>query len=226
MRLRQVALVAADLDAVVDRLCAALGVEVAYRDPGVGEFGLHNALLTLGDTFLEVVSPEREGTTAGRYLERRGGDGGYMVILQCDDLDDERRRVNDLGVRTVWSVDLPDMRGTHLHPADVGGAILSLDWADPPASWRWAGPDWKANDAGRITAVTVQGGDPDKMAARWSEVLGRPARDRVIALDDSEIRFAEAADGRGDGVSALEITGSPKGPGSFDVAGISINLAR
>src|SRR3954470_21338588 len=197
MRLRQVALVAADLDAVVDRLCAVLGVEVAYRDPGVGEFGLHNALLTLGDTFLEVVSPEREGTTAGRYLERRGGDGGYMVILQCDDLDGERRRVNDLGVRTVWSVDLPDMRGTHLHPADVGGAILSLDWADPPASWRWAGPDWKANDAGRITAVTVQAADPHGMAARWSEVLGVTSVDGVVPLDRGEIRFVADEDGRG-----------------------------
>src|SRR3954451_23570004 len=108
MRLRQVALVAADLDAVVGSLCTALGVDVTYRDPGVGEFGLHNALLTFGDTFLEVVSPTRDGTTAGRYLTRRGGDGGYMVILQCDDLERERERVAGLGVRTVWSVDLPD----------------------------------------------------------------------------------------------------------------------
>ena len=225
MRLRQVALVAADLDAVVDRLCAELGVDVTYRDPGVGEFGLRNTLMTFGDTFLEVVSPKQEGTTAGRYLERRGGDGGYMVILQCDDLDAERQRVDDLGVRTVWKIDLPDMRGTHLHPADVGGAILSLDWADPPEAWRWAGPDWKPNQAGRITAVTVQADDPDKLAARWSEVLGRDAQQRVIALDGSEIRFAESTDGRGDGVSGLEITGSPKGPGSVDLAGIRLDLA-
>src|SRR4051812_41976101 len=224
MRLRQVALVAADLNAVVDRLCAVLGVEVAYRDPGVGEFGLHNALLTLGDTFLEVVSPIRDGTTAGRYLERRGGDGGYMVILQCDDLDRERQRVADLGVRVVWQVDLPDIRGTHLHPADVGGAIVSLDWAEPPGSWRWAGPDWQPNAAGEITAVTVQADDPDKMAARWSEVLDRPARDRILRLDGGEIRFAAATDGRGDGVAGIEVSGSPKAPASIQVAGISINL--
>ena len=38
--------------------------------------------------------------------------------------------------------DHADMAGTHLHPKDVPGAIVSLDWADPPESWRWAGPAW------------------------------------------------------------------------------------
>ena len=141
MRLRQVALVAHHLEPVVDDLCAALGITVAFRDPAVAAFGLHNAVMPLGDTFLEVVSPLQSNTTAGRYLERRGGDGGYMVILQCDDLDADRRRVAELGVRVVWSLDLPDIRGTHLHPRDVGGAILSLDAAEPPDSWRWAGPE-------------------------------------------------------------------------------------
>src|SRR5713226_5795789 len=110
MRLRQVALVAHDLEPVVADLCAVLGIDVAFRDPGVREFGLHNAVMAIGDTFLEVVSPVQPDTTAGRYLERRGGDGGYMVILQCDDLDADRRRVADLGIRVVWQIDLPDMK--------------------------------------------------------------------------------------------------------------------
>ncbi len=38
----------------------------------------------LNDTFLEVVSPVTAGTTAGRLLEKRGVDGGYMIILQTD----------------------------------------------------------------------------------------------------------------------------------------------
>src|SRR5204862_6851532 len=91
-RLRQVALVAADLEPVVGEWSAALGTGVVFRDPGVKESGLHNALWLLGDTFLEVVSPTRDGTTAGRYLERRDGDGGYMVIVQSDDLDGDRAR--------------------------------------------------------------------------------------------------------------------------------------
>src|SRR6516162_2036529 len=142
IRLRQVALVATDLDTVVKALETELGLRSPFHDPGVSEFGLHNAVFSLGDSFLEVVSPVRPGTTAGRYLEKRGGDSGYMAIFQIPDLAEARRRVAELGVRVVWTADLPDMAATHLHPKDVPGAIVSLDWALPPGSWRWGGPVW------------------------------------------------------------------------------------
>ena len=48
IRLRQVALVARELEPVVDRLCSELGLSVCFRDPGVGAFGLHNALFKIG----------------------------------------------------------------------------------------------------------------------------------------------------------------------------------
>src|SRR5262245_25656277 len=86
IRLRQVALVARELEEVVGALCKQLGLRICFRDPGVAEFGLHNALMLIGDQFLEVVSPTRADTTAGRLLERRGGDGGYMAIYEDDEL--------------------------------------------------------------------------------------------------------------------------------------------
>jgi hypothetical protein len=229
-RLRQVALVAADLEPTVASLCETLGVEICYRDPGVAEFGLHNALVSIGDTFLEVVSPKEENTTAGRYLEKRGGDGGYMVILQCDDLDTDRKRVADLGIRVVWQIDLPDMRGTHLHPRDVGGAILSLDWADPPESWRWAGPSWegtvRTSLSKEIAAVEVQSDDPAGMADRWSQVLGYPVSGDTIKLDGGAIRFVKDTNGRGPGVSGIDVTAADRTRAGEvkDLAGITIRF--
>ena len=44
---------------------------------GSAEFGLENTLMPVGRNFLEVVAPIQEGTAAGRYLDRRGGNGGY-----------------------------------------------------------------------------------------------------------------------------------------------------
>ena len=125
MRIRQIALVARELDPVVDDLCAVLGVEVAFNDPGVAEFGLKNAVMALGDQFLEVVSPFRADASAARYLERRRGDGGYMVILQSDDLDADRTRLARVGARIVWEIAFDDIATIHLHPRDVGGAIVS-----------------------------------------------------------------------------------------------------
>ncbi|MCP5069350.1 MAG: hypothetical protein GY946_22525, partial [bacterium] len=45
MRLRQIALVAKELDPVVERLCSVLGIEVGFNDPGVAAFGLVNAVM-------------------------------------------------------------------------------------------------------------------------------------------------------------------------------------
>jgi hypothetical protein len=66
LRIRQIALVARDLSRAVEHLEKVLGLDVAFRDPGVGAFGLHNAVLPVGTQFLEVVSPLKDGTTAGR----------------------------------------------------------------------------------------------------------------------------------------------------------------
>src|ERR1700754_5220993 len=98
LRLRQICLVADDLAKVETQIADVLGLEICYRDPGVGKYGLHNALFAMGGTFLEVVSPTREGTAGGRYLERRGGDGGYMYIVDADDLEARRAHFQKMGV--------------------------------------------------------------------------------------------------------------------------------
>lgn len=213
LRIRQIVLAAHDLDAAVNDLQAVLGVQTAFRDPQVEEFGLHNAVMPIGDQFLEVVSPLRPGTAAGRLLERRG-DSGYMILLQTDDLDRARARAEGCGIRVVWSAAYPDIRAIHLHPKDVGGAIVSLDQPTPPASWRWAGPDWQKfvtrDGARRVVDAEVEATDPKAMARRWAEVLAldEPAQhDGAWRLDltDGNLRFV-AARSRGDGVSAFTVT--------------------
>lgn len=215
MRLRQVATVAHDLEPVVADFRAVLGLDAPYRDPGVAAFGLHNAVMAVGDTFLEVVSPKQEGTTAGRFLERQGGDAGYMVILQTDEnMDDFRRRMDRIGVRVVWTGDHEDIKGTHLHPKDVGGAILSVDWASPADSWRWAGPKWKSHVHTKvvreIVAAEMASSDPEAMARRWAQVLERPfvatGDDRwEIALDRGRLYFAPPGEGGTEGVTAFHL---------------------
>ena len=70
LKMRQICLVARDLDAAEADLSAIFGLEVGYRDPQIKRLGLHNFLMPVGDNFLEVVSPIREGTTAERYIDR------------------------------------------------------------------------------------------------------------------------------------------------------------
>ncbi len=210
MRLRQIALVAHDLDAVVADIRAVLGLDYAYDDPAIAKYGLRNAVFPVGETFLEVVSPKQEGTTAGRLLDKRGGDGGYMVILQVADMAEARARVQAAGARIVDQADLDGVAMTHIHPKDVGGAILSLDYMDPWERWEWGGPHWRENartdSSVAIVGAELQSHDPAAMSARWAEVLGRPAgAGGRIALEEGEIRFEPDRDGRGDGVAGFDV---------------------
>tara|TARA_R110002072_G_scaffold56097_11_gene145599 strand:- start:1678 stop:2409 length:732 start_codon:yes stop_codon:yes gene_type:complete len=210
MRVRQIALVAGQLETVRTQFFTLLGLDADFADKGVGEFGLKNSVMAVGDTFLEIVVPTQPGTTAGRLIERRGGDGGYMVILQVEDIAEYHEHINRLKVRKVWEVDSPEAKAFHMHPRDIGGAIVSLDQMTPVESWKWAGPNWeerRSRNVGYIDGVTLQAADPDAMAARWSEVLKVPFNGRRLEMDRSEIIFKEASDGRGDGVSGLSFAG-------------------
>jgi hypothetical protein len=177
LRIRQVVFVVRDLAAGARRLAALLALDPPYRDPGVAEFGIDNAVFAFGDQFIELISPVEAGTAAGRHLERRG-EGGYMLILQTDDFDRDRARLRALGVRTVWEKELPDIRAMHLHPKDIGGAIVSIDQPAPPESWRWGGP-WRRQEGRRgeqrVAAVTLEAARPREMAGRWAQVLGPAA---------------------------------------------------
>jgi catechol 2,3-dioxygenase-like lactoylglutathione lyase family enzyme len=234
-RLRQVALVARDCEKTAAALQETFGWPDPFNDPGVGQFGLINAVFPVGDTFVEVVSPAQPDTTAGRYLARRGSDSGYMAIFQMPSLEEARQRVSDLGVRVVWKVDLEDIAGTHLHPRDTPGAIVSLDWASPTDSWRWAGPAWTGgapdHPPGGIAGITVEVEEPAAAAQRWARVLGLDAEVNgeaaVVRLDPAgqALRFVEGAGGGAEGITEVWLTpglaGLPGGDGPVaEIAGV------
>jgi hypothetical protein len=210
MDIRQIVMVSGLRDPIVNDLCELFNFEVAFNDPGVAHFGLENAVIPIGTDFLEVVSPVEENTTAGRYLNKRGGDGGYMIIIQVDKFEDSQKLVNEYNIKTVWETDLPKAKAMHLHPKQMGGAILSLDWMEPKESWKWAGPNWEKNISGPIKGidgVEIQSDDPELMLNTWLRVLGGVERDREnkILLDNTWIKFSQATDGRGPGISAFSL---------------------
>lgn len=232
VRLRQAVLVAGELEPTAAALRSVLHLDEPFRDPGVGEFGLANTVFAVGDCFLEVVSPIEPDTAAGRYLTRHGGDGGYMVIFDLEDLEGARERTLGLGVRVVWQIDLPDISSTHLHPADMRGAIVSLDRSEPYGTWRWGGPQWTgrigAGAPGRLAGVTLAVSDPVAVAARWGVVLGlgMSGEDRpLLSVDGGEIRFERAANERAEGLVeiALELPHElPDGHEAIELGGVRV----
>jgi hypothetical protein len=224
-RLRQVAVLVEDEEPVSAAMASAFGLSVAYRDPHLATYGMRNAILPVGDAFLEVAASADPETPAARYLRRHGA-GGYVVILQTDDLAAAEARLEQVGVGVARRIEQPDVTELHLRHRDVGGVLLSLDEARPADSWAFAGPDWRSSvRTERVTGfagIDIACADPVALGHRWSEVLGCPlsAGGSVprIALEGSDIRFVPAHSGAPDRLTRIRLRPAPDVPLPDDVS--------
>lgn len=99
-RLRQIALIAEDIERAKYLLTTILGTEVVYTDSQVAQWGIKNFLVAIGGDIIEVCSPIQPNTTVGRLLQKRG-DGGYMIIMQTLDAAARRRHIESNGLAKV-----------------------------------------------------------------------------------------------------------------------------
>ncbi|WP_164937451.1 hypothetical protein [Bradyrhizobium guangxiense] len=201
LRLRQICLVAPQLAPVISDIAEIMGLSVCYRDGNVAKYGLENALLPVGSILLEVVAPFKDGTTAGRFIDKTGGRGGYMAIFCCDDPDERGRHANAMGVRTANVIDHAPYHGVQLHPRDCRAAFIEFNHTEgsddllgpyPPA-----GPDWqksiRKDVTQALTAVEMQSPDPHGLAEHWGKIIGVAARDSELRLPNATFRFVTGA---------------------------------
>jgi len=215
LRLRQICLVAADLDRAIRDIEDVLGVRLCYRDPAVAKYGLVNALFPIGTDFLEVVVPTREGTTAGRFLQASGGRGGYMAIFDCHDPERRRAHAEALGIRIAHTLDYHGFYGNQLHPKDCRAAMLEFDRTeggdDLRGPYHPAGPDWQRAIRTDVTramrGIEVASPDAAGLARHWARIIDRPlaADGRRLEMDNTEIAFVEAPAGARESLAAIRL---------------------
>jgi hypothetical protein len=216
LRLRQLCLVANDLNQIERDLKSIFQLEVCHRDPGVEKFGLHNFLMPIDTNFLEVVAPFEENTSAGRYLKQKGGDSGYMIIMQCDDVKNVRTRVTSLGHRLILDNETSETEGIQIHPKDLPGAIAEFrsntgdQGIDGP--WTPAGNEWishrNSGPPNQIESVSIQSKDPLLLASKWSKALDRPINRNtdnisLIKLDNATLYFVKNVDNGIEGIVTI-----------------------
>jgi hypothetical protein len=242
LRLRQICLVAPALGAAEADITALLGVPVCFRDPNVGAYGLENALWPLGPDILEVVAPTREGTAAGRFLERSGGRGGYMAIFDCDDAPAREGRAAAIGVRVANVIRHAGYHGVQLHPRDCRAAMLEFSTTEGGAAldgpYHPAGPDWprivRTDGLPRLVAAELAAPDPAALAAHWARIMDVPlaAGGTSIRLSHGRIDVVAGEAERLDGlrlavadVAALRARAEARGlvrDGTIHLAGVRI----
>ena len=202
MRLRQICLVAPHLEPVISDISAIMGLNVCYRDEHVGKYGLENALLPVDTILLEVVAPLRDGTAAGRFIEKTGGHGGYMAIFSCPDPDERGRHAESIGVRIANVIDHAPYHGVQLHPRDCRAAFIEFNHTEGSdnvtGSYPPAGPNWHAAVRTDVTSalivVDLQSPAPAELAAHWGRIIGLPITNTAdgtfgISLENCSLRF-------------------------------------
>ena len=218
LRLRQICLVAPELEPAVEAIGSIFGLQVCHRDPAVGQYGLVNALFVCGHQFLEVVAPTRDGTTAGRFLQRSGGRGGYMAIFDTHDPERRRAHVDALGVRVAHVMDYPAFFGIQLHPVDCRATMLEFDRSTgneelDGAYWP-AGPHWRDQQrldrVSGLPSVDVQSPDAEGLATHWSRIIDTPIvrnsrGEAALRFELGGVRFVPVPPGSPERLDALHI---------------------
>lgn len=190
MRLRQVSLMTPSLWQAEREVIAQLDVTIVNRDR-VQELALKNAVFAVGDTFLEILEPTLPDVPGQRFLEQRGGAGGYMACIHVEDIDRAVARATELGIRIVLKLDRLSyneviISSAHLHPGDTGGTFFSFEQPTPHDCWAWGGLAWPHHrheeTVQQIAGVVIATRDPARLSARLTAFLDAEAGDTVLHL--------------------------------------------
>ena len=116
-----------DLEAAVAYHERLYGAEVAHRE-SLERDGVHEALLAIGDGFIQLLAPSRPDSPVARFLERNG-EGVHHIGYGVADVTATLRDLKDLGVRVVDDHPRPGSRGctvAFLHPKGAMGVLVEL----------------------------------------------------------------------------------------------------
>jgi hypothetical protein len=182
LRLRQICLVSKSLRPVVADIEFIMGLQVCYNDPNVGRYGLENALMPVSTTFLEVVAPVRDGTSAGRFLEKSQGHGGYMICFSASDTERRRDYVRSIGIRIANIIDRNGMYDIQLHPKDCRVSFIDFGYTHgsdeimgPHAA---AGPNWqraiRTDTTQALIGLEIESPDPASLARHMAKIIEVP----------------------------------------------------
>jgi methylmalonyl-CoA/ethylmalonyl-CoA epimerase len=117
-----------DLDAAVAYHQRLYGAEVAHRER-MDSDGVNEALLAIGDSYIQLLEATRDDSPVARFLERNGGPGVHHIGYGVADIDATFRELKGMGIRLVEDHPRPGSRGctvAFLHPRDAMGVLIEL----------------------------------------------------------------------------------------------------
>ncbi|HUC37621.1 MAG TPA: methylmalonyl-CoA epimerase [Acidimicrobiales bacterium] len=122
-----VAIAVEDLDSAVSYYAGTFGSQVAHRER-VDSDGVEEALIAVGGSYIQLVSPTRPDSPVAKFLERNG-EGLHHVGYRVDDCAVALAAVKEAGGRLIDEQPRPGSRGTtvaFVHPKGAFGTLVEL----------------------------------------------------------------------------------------------------
>jgi hypothetical protein len=209
-RIRHYVIAAKDLDAVCNQLFGFFEIEPTVKPPGnepTLAFGFRTRMLRIGTTLIEVVSPIREKHQLQDFFIERGGDGGFMVVMQT--YDDDALLARAAAANHKLAFEIKDFMGQHLMQFDYKtfGTRFEFYKYTPEDNW-WGNPltgDYKDSKAAEdIVGAEVAVENPVAIAETAASTFLGVRDGRGVQFLDRRIDFVDPA-GQARGLRALYV---------------------
>jgi len=122
-----VAIAVNDLDAAIAWYGEVFGATVDHRER-VERDGVEEALLKVADSYVQLLTPIRDGSPVAKYLATKG-EGLHHVGYRVDDCAVALQAIKDAGGRVIDEEPRPGSRGTtvaFVHPKTSFGTLIEL----------------------------------------------------------------------------------------------------
>jgi len=208
-RVRHYVLATHDMAFVCEQIYEVLGLPAPPKKDGPGPteaFGFYSTMMRVGTTMLEIVQPMKADHHLSRWLDERGGDGGYMVVMQTFDADKLKARAAAANLTLTRDM---MFKGQHMLQFDYRhfGTHFELYKYTPEEDW-WGDPRGRGYSDARVVSDIVGGEvaveSPQAIAAEAASLfLGQRDGD-LVRFGDRAIRFVPAK-GQWRGLVALDL---------------------
>jgi methylmalonyl-CoA/ethylmalonyl-CoA epimerase len=125
-KVHHVGVVVRDVEQAMGFYRDLLGLRV-HKLETIEEQGVRAALLTLGDSEIELLEPVVPDTGVARYLERKG-EGLHHICFQVDDVERDLEALKERGTEMIDQQTRMGLAGRicFLHPSALDGTLVEL----------------------------------------------------------------------------------------------------
>lgn len=127
MRIDHIAIAVSSIQDALATFRQIWGLE-AERTERVDSDKITEAMLPIGDTYLQLLEPTDDSSTVAKFIERRG-EGLHHIAIRVEDIDAELSRMKAAGARLIDEEPRTGGGGhrvAFVHPKTTHGILIEL----------------------------------------------------------------------------------------------------